>query len=115
MVEFNTNENGQKEIIGTNFNNLVFPLFRYKTGGDIAIGVEENSFPRKVSSVDGRADDTITLSSGRKIARIGHVFKNFTSIEQVQLVQDDITRLTIILSVNKSWGGNECEKDSLKS
>ena len=112
MVEFNTNENGQKEIIGTNFNNPVFPLFRYKTG-DIAIGVEENSFPRKVSSVDGRADDTITLSSGRKIARIGHVFKNFTSIEQVQLVQESITRLTIILSVNNSWR-NECEKRLFK-
>ncbi|WP_226421492.1 hypothetical protein [Vibrio sp. E14] len=89
-------------IVGTNFNNPVFPLFRYQTG-DLAVNVDESTFPRKLGSVEGRSDDVIVLANGIRIGRVGHVFKNFSSIDQVQIYQPNYETLIVRLLKNARW------------
>ena len=72
-------------IIGTNYNNLAFPLIRYDTG-DIATVSWKNQKPA-ILSIDGRKEDFITLKSGVSLGRLDHIFKSLINIQKAQIVQ----------------------------
>ena len=73
-------------IIGTNYNNLAFPLIRYDTG-DIANGRFEDENFFTILSLDGRKEDSIVLDNGIKLGRLDHIFKNLKDIDEAQIIQ----------------------------
>jgi phenylacetate-CoA ligase len=79
-------------IIGTNWSNPAFPLFRYDTG-DIAT-LSEKGCPcgrpgRIVQRIDGRAEDFVVLPNGARIGRLDHIFKDMIRIREAQVVQTE--------------------------
>lgn len=94
----------QFKIIGTNYNNLSFPLIRYDTGDLAKIDINGS-----IASIDGRVEDYVFLPNGNKIGRMDHIFKNLNNIKESQLYQDDKNSLTI--RVVKGTGFDD-EKDT---
>jgi len=90
-VEFVPRDSGEGyRIIGTNWTNPAFPLFRYDTG-DIAILAEDGCScgrrGRVVESLLGRQDDYVVLPDGARIGRLDHIFKDFESVREAQIYQ----------------------------
>ncbi|GKW54150.1 capsular polysaccharide biosynthesis protein [Pseudoalteromonas sp. NCCP-2140] len=108
FVEFIPNNNSVDvfRVIGSNFSNPAFPLFRYDTG-DLATGVNESVFPRKLKSVDGRKEDFVTLPDGRRIGRLDHIFKDATFVDEAQLIQLEDLSLEVKLVINEEWSEKE--------
>lgn len=95
-------KNNLYEIVGTNFHNNSFPLFRYRTGDLVYITDKECScgnVGRVVDSIDGRKEDVIILSNGKVIGRLDHIFKNMVNVTEAQIFQ--CTDLSIIFRVVK--------------
>lgn len=102
FVEF-IGESSEKKIVGTNFSNYSFPLIRYDSG-DLASDIDEWAFPRLVGQVDGRGEDVITTSDGRRIGRLDHVFKEATFVDEAQIIQKSFTNIVIKIKRNYRWG-----------
>jgi phenylacetate-CoA ligase len=82
---------GSFRIIGTNWYNPAFPLLRYDTG-DVATLDANDTCPcgrhgRIVRAIDGRLEDYVVLSSGAKVGRMDHVFKDMVNVREAQIVQ----------------------------
>ncbi|XAG87473.1 hypothetical protein MRN67_14465 [bacterium 19CA01SA08] len=93
---------GLSRIVGTNFTNKSFPLFRYDTG-DLASGLNENTFPRVVRDIDGRKEDYVLLPNGSKVGRLDHIFKDAVYVDEAQIVQLEDFSLEVKLVVNQAW------------
>lgn len=76
------------KIIGTNYNNVAFPLIRYDTGDLAQIEWQQDATP-KILSIDGRQEDYITLPNGVKLGRLDHIFKDLTDVQEAQIYQPD--------------------------
>jgi phenylacetate-CoA ligase len=92
-VEFVPLEDGDgHRIVGTNWTNPAFPLFRYDTG-DVATladgGCSCGRPGRVIKSLLGRQDDYVVLPSGARVGRLDHIFKDFESVREAQIYQPD--------------------------
>jgi phenylacetate-CoA ligase len=81
-------------IVGTNYNNLAFPLIRYDTGDIAHIKWNDDGTP-SVLSIDGRQEDYITLPNGVKLGRLDHIFKDLTEVQEAQLFQPNLENVII--------------------
>jgi len=100
-VEF-VSHGDQFRVVGTNFSNYAFPLFRYDTG-DLVSGVDDSVFPRLLGSIDGRGDDVIQLPDGRRIGRVAQVFNDVFEVDEAQLVQKSVDKVVVRLVINSKW------------
>ncbi|WP_285275078.1 hypothetical protein [Halopseudomonas bauzanensis] len=91
-----------RRIVGTNYNNLAFPLFRYNTG-DLATVVEADGFEHAIS-LDGRVEDYITLKDGAKVGRLAHVFTGIDSIVEAQIHQLSVDRINVYVVRGNGYG-----------
>lgn len=82
-------DRGGYSLVGTNLSNLVTPMLRYETGDLVSgIGICECGRPgRVIDAIDGRQEDYIVLSSGAKVGRLDHIFKDLVNIREVQIQQ----------------------------
>lgn len=83
-------KNNLYEIIGTNFHNNSFPLFRYRTGDMVKITNKKCScghLGRVVDSIDGRKEEVVILPNGARIGRLDHIFKNMVNVTEAQIIQ----------------------------
>lgn len=107
FVEFIPLENHPDvyRVIGTNWSNPAFPLFRYDTG-DLVQGLETvpvcRFCGRVVDSIDGRKEDYIHLPNGVRLGRLDHIFKDLTLIREAQIYQPD--RQTLVLRIVRREG-----------
>jgi len=90
-------------IVGTNWSNPAFPLFRYDTGDLVQLPNNQTEKWRQVLSIDGRNDDFITLPNGTKLGRLGHIFKNFIEIREAQIYQDVTGSVTLRIVKNSDY------------
>ncbi len=94
-------------VIGTNWTNPAFPLFRYDTG-DVARmsprSVSCRAPGRIVDAIDGRQEDYVLLPSGVRLGRLDHIFKDMVDIRESQIYQPNIN--TVVLRVVKRDGYN---------
>lgn len=81
-------------IIGTNYSNTAFPLIRYDTGDIAHIKWNKNEAPT-IISIDGRQEDYISLSSGVKIGRLDHIFKDLTEVQEAQIYQPNLDNIIL--------------------
>ncbi len=111
-VELEDVGDGQFEIIGTGFNNLVMPLIRYRTGDFVELPSSDHkcdcgrNFPI-IRRVMGRQDDCILLADGRRIGRMDHVFKGMSGIAEAQIIQDRIDLIRILIVPLKEFSAAE--------
>jgi len=105
-------DHGTFRVIGTNWSNPAFPLFRYDTGD--LVQCSEEAVPcsmtgRIVDSIDGRKEDYVVLPNGARLGRLDHIFKDLTRIREGQIYQPE--RETIIFKIVKGEGyGPEMER-----
>ncbi|ASD68098.1 hypothetical protein B1L02_14495 [Pseudoalteromonas piscicida] len=97
-----SNVQGCYRIVGSNFTNKAFPLFRYDSG-DLAYGVNETVFPREVSAIDGRKEDVIVLKSGAVVGRLDHIFKDAIYVSEAQIIQKRNLSLIIKVVCSDLW------------
>lgn len=93
---------GVFRIIGTNWSNPAFPLFRYDTGDLVHYSEGTQSCDmtgRVVDSIDGRKEDYVVLPSGARLGRLDHIFKDLTQIREAQIYQPN--RETLIFRIVK--------------
>jgi phenylacetate-CoA ligase len=81
------------ELVCTGLMNADMPLIRYRTGdrGTLASGSETCQCERKlpiIQSVDGRIDDILYTTDGRRIGRLDPLFKGDLPIHEAQIIQE---------------------------
>lgn len=86
------------KIVGTNWTNPAFPLFRYDTGDRAVIDTESCGCGhpgRTVERIDGRKEDIVVLPDGRRLGRLDHIFKEFVSVREAQIYQPRRERVVL--------------------
>ncbi|MFM8904354.1 MAG: hypothetical protein ACKORI_05930 [Verrucomicrobiota bacterium] len=81
-----------RSIIGTNWHNPAFPLFRYDSGDICNAESTTPTFPeytgqRTIQGVDGRLEDNLLMSDGTRIGRLDQIFKSADRIRMAQILQ----------------------------
>ena len=99
VVEFSDpSDFGSRNVIGTNFTNMAFPLLRYDTGDQVEL--QANGEKRIVSSINGRSEDYLVLRNGAKVGRLDHILKDAVNVTESQFVQQTpgFAKLKIVAS-----------------
>ena len=81
---------GAYSIAGTNFTNPATPLIRYQVSDHVTLapgGCGCGRPGRVLERVDGRQEDYVMLADGTRLGRLDHIFKDFVSVREAQIVQ----------------------------
>ncbi len=92
-VEFPLSEDGSsRRVIGTNWANPAFPLFRYDSSDlcQVVTTVVNGPRSREVLSIDGRQEDALILKNGVHVLCLNQVFADLTNIREAQVRQTAI-------------------------
>lgn len=114
-VELLPDDNGRYQIVGTNYNNLLMPLVRYKTGDFVRVEEPDvqckcgRKFPL-IKEIYGRDDDSIITPNGRFINRLDHIFKHAKGVVEAQIVQTDIRHVRILVVPTENYSSAVSEK-----
>lgn len=87
-------------LICTGLLNVDMPLIRYEVGDRGALGPQKDlcacgrTLP-VLQGIEGRKDDLIITSDGRRIGRLDPVFKTGLRIRQAQIIQESIRRIRV--------------------
>lgn len=100
-VDFDSPVEGTQELVGTNYNNLYFPLIRYKTGDRVILSKEQSCpcgrvYPL-IEQVVGRSTDYLLAIGGNKIgsAILSFVPKGVDGLLETQFVQKEIGKVAV--------------------
>ncbi|MBH0060468.1 phenylacetate--CoA ligase family protein [Pseudoalteromonas sp. NZS71] len=99
------------EIIGTNFNNSLYPLIRYKTGDHVVLSEEVTCpcgriFPI-IDSIEGRVGDYLIGDDGQKVHILNHIPKGVSGLLATQFVQKEKNKIDIRVVVDQSKFDNK--------
>lgn len=81
---------GARSFLATGFLNPAMPLIRYRIGDLFEPATESSSFDESsvvIRSVVGRQDDVLVTPDGRRLGRLGPVFKATMGIADCQITQ----------------------------
>ena len=94
----NPHDVGSQRLLGTNWLNPAFPLFRYDTG-DIVVESQGicrcGRAGRLIDSIDGRKEDYLLLPNGTRIGRLDHILKDMVNVNEAQFFQNDPRFVTV--------------------
>ena len=101
-------------LISTGLLNKEMPMLRYDSGDLISIDKDysckcSRTLPA-IIKVEGRNDDCIITSDGRKIGRIDSVFKSDLNIIEAQIIQISKNCLIIKIVPDKDYGAADNQK-----
>lgn len=94
----------------TSFFNYATPFIRYEITDEIRLVRKKNDENVKFISVEGRNEDYIITSTGVKIGRLDHLFKNVNNLMESQIIQHNIGHVTLLLHIDKKYNKNDEEK-----
>lgn len=88
------------DIVSTGLLNADMPLVRYRVGDRAALGNPHITCSCRrrlplLSRVEGRSDDVLYTSSGRRIGRLDPVFKAQLPVKEVQIIQESLHNICI--------------------
>ena len=89
-VEFLPSNHGAScRVIGSNWHNPAFPLFRYDASDLCQVVATAVNGPRsrEIMSIDGRLEDTLIMKNGAHIYRLDQLFADLTNIQEAQVRQ----------------------------
>jgi phenylacetate-coenzyme A ligase PaaK-like adenylate-forming protein len=91
------------ELVSTGLLNPNMPLIRYRVGDRVRLGNEQQvcecgrGLP-VLESIEGRSDDILYTSDGRRIGRLDPIFKAELPVKEAQIVQEalDLVRVRYV-------------------
>lgn len=92
---------GDFQIVGSGYWNRTMPLLGYQTGDTLANVIRHCSCGRPFPialEVEGRTDDYVLSSSGRKVGRLAKVFTHVSGCPEAQLAQMGVNRFELRLT-----------------
>jgi phenylacetate-CoA ligase len=96
------------KIVGTNFSNPAFPLIRFDTGDIARISIEDGE--EIVESIEGRVEDYITLSDGKRFGPMNLLFKELKHIKEAQVYQPALDELVFRIVKDAGYDKNRGEE-----
>lgn len=95
------NGRARAEIVGTNYNNSLYPLIRYKTGDHVILS-DEKSCPCGrvypiIDSIDGRNVEFLIASDGTPVYSLSLCSKNIKGLLGCQYIQNEKGKLNIMV------------------
>ena len=91
-TEFIPNADNAHEIIGTNWHNPAFPLFRYAPGDscELVQAPAGEAMVRQVAAINGRQQDFVVLKNGTMVgaAALSLIFADAPHVVEAQFVQN---------------------------
>jgi phenylacetate-CoA ligase len=107
---------GLYRLIGTSLVNKAFFFLRYDTNDLVVPSANQNcpcgNTGRIIDSIEGRADDLITLKDGRKVGRLPQLFKDMINVQEAQIRQDKEGNITFYIVKNSYY--SQKDEDKLK-
>lgn len=105
-VEFLQSDDGRFEIVGTNFNNELYPLIRYRTGDFVTLS-DESSCPcgrvyPLVDRIEGRIGDYLIAEGGQKVHILNHIPKGVNGLLGSQFVQETRDEIEAVVVIDPS-------------
>jgi phenylacetate-CoA ligase len=88
------------DLVCTGLLNSDMPLIRYRVGDRGCLKVTDDtcdcgrSLPG-LASVEGRIDDLLYTTDGRRIGRLDPVFKSFLPVREAQIIQESLGRVRV--------------------
>lgn len=106
-VEFIDSGDGKHEIVGTNYNNALYPLIRYRTGDNIVLTAEQNcscgrTYP-VIDRIEGRVGDFLLGEDGQRIHILNHIPKGVDGLISCQFIQEKTDTIKILVVVDDSF------------
>lgn len=113
-VEFIDAGNGRHEVVGTNFNNLYYPLIRYRTGDHVILSEEKECpcgriYP-VIDRIEGRVGDYLIGENEQKVHILNHIPKGVKGLLACQFLQDRVDFIQAIVVINESFDNNQKQK-----
>ena len=98
--------NGKHEIVGTNYNNSLYPLIRYKTGDHVVLSKKESCpcgrvYPM-IDHIEGRNGDYLIGEDDQKIHILNHIPKGVEGLISCQFVQTSRNHIKILVLADKN-------------
>ena len=114
-VSHESNKDNYGEIIGTSLVNYAMPLIRYKTGDMSSFIDGECKCGRKllrIKPVETKMEDIITTPDGKFISasNLTFPFKPLSSIDEAQIVQEDLYNIRVRIIKGESYKDQDTEK-----
>jgi phenylacetate-CoA ligase len=103
-VEFIDAGDGRHEIVGTNYNNKLYPLIRYKTGDYVYFSDEKSCpcgrvFPI-IDRIEGRIGDYLIGEDGQAIHILNHIPKGVAGLIATQFIQNNASTIEVQVVVD---------------
>ncbi len=110
---------GRHEIIGTNFNNDLQPLIRYRTGDHVYLSNETacpcgRVFP-VIDRIEGRIGDYLLGEDGQKVHILNHIPKGVTGLIATQFIQNEPKIIEVQAVVNRDLFDEQQEHILIKN
>lgn len=106
-VEFLDSGDGKHEIVGTNYNNALYPLVRYRTGDHVVLSNEQHCPCRRiypvVEKIEGRTVQHVFNQVGEKIYALDQCIKGAKGIIGSQFEQHQFGEITLNVVANKAF------------
>ncbi len=102
----------QRRIICTGLRNLSMPLIRYEIGDIATLRNQACPCGRQapaVERIDGRVESYIITPDGRQLGRLDFLFKDTSTIQEAQLVQDRLDQVVVKVVRGEGYSGADAE------
>ena len=113
LIPAGESEEGKEraEIIGTNYNNSLYPLIRYKTGDHVILSDKTSCacgrvFPI-VESIEGRVGDYLVAEDGQKVHILNHIPKGVNGLLGTQFIQKELMKIEVLVTCNSDFIDSE--------
>ena len=95
------------ELVLTGLHNYDQPLIRYKIGDRLTLSQNQQSKSHMkmpiISHIEGRVEDVVYGSDGRKMVRFHGLFININGLEKAQIIQKTLQDFTLKLIVDATY------------
>lgn len=101
------------ELLCTGLTNTAMPFIRYRVGDVVTMSKTPCSCGRASRSaiaIDGRMEDYVMTSTGVRLGRLDHLFKDLPSIRESQILQHEAGRIRIRIVRGAEYARSDEEK-----
>jgi len=102
-----------RRIVCSGLHNIAMPFIRYDIGDIATVSLEKCTCGRDspvVENIDGRIESYITTTDGRQLGRLDFLFKKSENIQEAQLIQEEISRVTFRIVKNNKYSQKDEQK-----
>lgn len=101
------------ELLCTGLTNNAMPFIRYRIGDVVTMAKHPcacGRASRSALAIDGRMEDHVMTSTGVRLSRLDHLFKDLPSIRESQILQHEVGRIRIRIVRGAEYANSDEEK-----